>query len=583
MTVIKRTINEVLDCETGEPIDANEFFLKPFDELINYRSELQKAIKNYREPLFTCYYCRQKIRIRGGTGFSTTRKKDSFHFAHLKDSDECPIKTNNTLTRAEVDRIKYNGAKESHLHLKLKERIAECLRRNEESRGEISNVEVEKTISDRISKDWKKPDINALFFEKRIAIELQLSTTWLDVITERQHFYSENGIYIFWVFPQFEAEDDIRKLTYSDVVYTNNQNAYIFDNDCYEQSKTQENLILKCFYKRYRREELTIYEQWEETYVTLTDLTFNLENFKMYYHDSAKEKANLESEIVIIQKKNRKIARKKEEEEGKRREKLAEYDEKAKPIITHIDGLSLRIQSLEGQDKGIQNDIEEKREDLDNLENLTEKTMRYINGYLFPPFSDNYELLESLTEKYKTILAKSNILDSPINEEIKTSETRLNVLNSLPIIEIGPVKYRNIDKTTNWKYIKTNYTAFRIIKKDVVDSLFADAELREINNTQELDRLQYSKDLLFLVDFEEEIKQLKALILLKKENLIAGENEAILARGEIQIEVKKHFEQRIDKAKKNLTARQSEQKLEEQNLISEQGKLDELKKEYNID
>ncbi len=579
----KRTINEVLDCETGEPIDANEFFLKPFDELINFRSELQRAIKNYREPLFTCYYCRQKIRIRGGTGFSSTRKKESFHFAHLKDSDECPIKTNNTLSKAEVDRIKYNGAKESNLHRKLKENIAEGLRRNAESRGEVSNVEVERTISDKISKDWKKPDINALFFDKRIAIEIQLSTTWLDVITERQHFYSENGIFIFWVFPQFEAEDDIRKLTYSDVVYTNNQNAYIFDSDCYNQSVMQGNLVLKCFYKRYTREEITIYEHWEETYITLSDLTFNTESLKIYYHDSSKEKANLEKELEAIKKRNRKIERKKEEEEGKKRDKLAEYDKKAKPLINEIDGLSLRIRSLLEYEKGILNDIEEKRKDLDNLDNLTEKTMRYINGYLFPPFSDNYELLESLTEKYKAILAKSNILDSPINEEIKTAETRLNLLNRIPIIEIGSVKYRNIDKTSNWKYIKSNYTAFRIIHKDVVDSLFAEAELREISNTQELDRLQYSKDFLFLMDFEEEIKQLKALILVKRENLIAGENEAILAKAEIQIEIKKHFEQRIDRAKNNLTAHQSEQKAEEKKLISKQEKLNELKNEYNID
>lgn len=580
----KRTINEVLNCETGEPIDANEFFLKPFNEVIHYRSELQKAIRNYRDPLFTCYYCRQKIRIRGGTGFST-RKKDSFHFAHLKDSNECPIKTNNTLSKQEVDRIKYNGAKESSLHLKLKENIAECLRKNQESRGEVSNVEVELTISDRISKEWKKPDINALFLDKRIAIELQLSTTWLDVITQRQHFYSENGIYIFWVFPKFEAEDDIRKLTYSDVVYTNNENAYIFDTDCYEQSKIQRNLILKCYYKKYTREDVTIYEHWDESYITLSDLTFNPETFKIYYHDAAKEKSTLEREATALHEKNREVKRQKEKKEEKKREKerekYKEYHLKATPITDAINSLSLSVQSLIAQEKTIQTEITEKQKDLTNLGSITEKTMRFINGYLFPPFSDNHELLDSLIKEYKSILSKNSTYESPTNEQIKAKEILLKQLNSLPVIEIGSIKYKHMDNAIHWNYIKTNYSEFQIINEAVKDSLFAEDELRRINGTHELDRLQYSKNLLFLKNFEGEIKELEAFIKEKKESIQSDKDEIAKVSLEIKAKVEKHLKWRINNVKEKLKKNQEALKLKEQDLLSKQDSLIELKKEYN--
>jgi hypothetical protein len=73
-----------------------------------YRSELQKAIEGYRDPLFVCYYCNQKVRIRGGISKTAQRKADIFHFAHLRDSEECHIKTKNKFTKEEVNRIKYN-------------------------------------------------------------------------------------------------------------------------------------------------------------------------------------------------------------------------------------------------------------------------------------------------------------------------------------------------------------------------------------------------------------------------------------------------------------------------------------------
>ena len=287
---IKRTINEVLDIETGECINSSDFFEKDISELTLYRSELDKAIRGIREPLFTCYYCKQKIRIRGGKVRGTNRKEDIFHFAHLNDSDDCHIKTNNVYTKDEVDRIKYNGAKESILHQKIKGNIAEFLNRNLEVKKQVSNVEVEKIIRNQVSKSWKKPDINAYFLDKRMAIELQLSTTWLSVITQRQEFYKNEGIYIFWIFHNFDENDYQRKLTINDVVYTNHQNAYVFDSETYELSKQANDLILKCYFKTYFRNGMELGESWQNEFIKLSDLTFDTETFKVFFRNTEQQK-----------------------------------------------------------------------------------------------------------------------------------------------------------------------------------------------------------------------------------------------------------------------------------------------------
>ena len=293
-----RKIVDVFNCETGEDVNANEFFKKPIDEVIVYRSKLREVIQGIRAPLFKCYYCKQIIRIRGGKESHNNRKSQIFHFAHLKDTDECPYKTNYHLNKEEVDRIKYNGQLESILHQTLKTRIAECLARNKETKSEISSFEIEKRIVGADSKEWKQPDINAYFNNKRIAFELQLSTTWLDVITKRQHFYREQGIFIIWVFHTFNFNDYSRKLTFNDVIFTNNQNAYIFDHEAYELSKIENDLVLKCFYKVYSRNELELIGNWVHAFIKLCDLTFDEKAIRVFYYDSENQKKIVKKEIA---------------------------------------------------------------------------------------------------------------------------------------------------------------------------------------------------------------------------------------------------------------------------------------------
>jgi hypothetical protein len=183
----KRTIEFVLNKEDGSTVHADIFFVKPENEVFKYRNELQKAIKGIREPLFVCYFCGQNIKINGGG-----QTKKVLHFAHKRDSDFCYIKTDNNFSRLEILRVKYNGAKESPLHFETKNLIKEFI----ESNNDFSNIKIEKVLKSNTNYlEWKKPDISATYKKVEVVFEIQLSTTFLSVIVDREHFYKENQSY----------------------------------------------------------------------------------------------------------------------------------------------------------------------------------------------------------------------------------------------------------------------------------------------------------------------------------------------------------------------------------------------------
>lgn len=514
----KRTINEVLNWETGENIDAEDFFKKSLEDLSIYRSELQKAIEGYRNPLFVCYYCKQKVRIRGGISKTAKRKVDIFHFAHLKDSEECHIKTKNKYTKEEVNRIKYNGEKESLLHRTLKEKIAESLRRNENTIGDVSKVEVEKVIKDNVISEWKKPDINAFHLKNRIAIELQLSTTWLDVITRRQHFYKEQRIFIFWIFHVFNVNDDIRKLTYNDVIYTNNQNAFVFNEETYELSKEANDLILKCYYKVYSNYDLKLYEEWKYSFVSLSQLKFDENRYCIYHHDSKKQKDLVLLEIEEKESKLLEKQRNKRIKEQQKREKLESLKSKLKSLNAELENTISKRNELNSKINELYQKIEKEEDFLVEIEMHTNETVLRFStekNYIRPFYNED-DLLENIKEKHKDHLINISQTNTILNDRIEILNMKIDAIDRLDIVKISGVNYQSLNKKNDWDYITKYFTQIQVIEKSDVHSLFAKSELKTISSQYELFRLQFSDTKLFLVDFSKKRNEFEIEVLKNK-------------------------------------------------------------------
>jgi len=280
-------------------LDANEFLDNCSDEqFFKFRREIEEARK--KSPIALCSVCYQPVVLRG----DAHRTK---FFAHTKNSADCPIKTTTNLTEDELRALKYNGQKEGETHKKNKERIAELLLLDDLFEDD---VKVEATFRQAnhvgIAKEWRRPDISCALNHSNIqlVIELQASTTFLDVIINREAFYRRNGVYILWVFISFEPD----RFTTLDIAYGNFENVFVFDPEARSESEKLKKLILKCYYRKpYVTELNTISYVWECELVGFNILSFEEESKKVYFKDTEGMKKlaineiyNREQEVKIM-------------------------------------------------------------------------------------------------------------------------------------------------------------------------------------------------------------------------------------------------------------------------------------------
>ncbi len=271
-----RTIEEVLNIKTGDFLKADYFFSLSEETIFQGRRKLEESNQR-KEKLLVCPYCYQPVKIRG-----FVNGKKTMHFAHLYDSGDCPIKTTNKYSKQEIERMKYNGQKESEEHIKLKEFIASCLEKDER----FSDLKVEKNFNSKgLSKEWKRPDVSAKFKGLDIVFEVQLSTTFLSVIVEREVFYRDNKTFIIWFFNKFNPDVDSQKFTEKDIIYSNKNNAFLINDETIEKSEKEGKFIIKCYYQEVLIKNNAIEFKPEVKEICFDDLKFDYNNYKLFYYD----------------------------------------------------------------------------------------------------------------------------------------------------------------------------------------------------------------------------------------------------------------------------------------------------------
>lgn len=304
----KRTIDTVIDIENDEEIDAGKFFSQPEIVVFKMRTDLENAIYLHR-PKYVCKYCGQMVKI---SGRKTERGMARF-FSHLRDSDDCDYKTTTGRTRREINREKYARCNEGERHKFLKAEIAKYL----EMTNGVTDVRTENTVKgNHPILRWRRPDVIANYRDQEVVFELQLSTTFVSVIAERDLFYRLNKKHIIWIsnFDDQEEHVDLTNMMIKDIYYNNRMNLFIFDLDAQRKSEELGELILKCNW-------LTSDGNWQYPngntsdnlggkFVKLSDLKFD-NTFKPYYIDAeqAYYAAHPEFKIKVdsIEEENKKI------------------------------------------------------------------------------------------------------------------------------------------------------------------------------------------------------------------------------------------------------------------------------------
>jgi hypothetical protein len=235
LIVERPQIREVLDVYAGTFVAASAVMGADYGRLVRLRMEVRTQMRR-GTPLYKCATCGVPVHI------CCSRDSARFFFKHRHEDGNCPAVTAGTLTQAEIDARKYNGLKESQLHLQMKEWVVRCLCAD----SEFSNIQTEQVWKGAWTPQWRKPDVQAVYRGQRIAFEIQLSTTFLDVIAGRRDFYLAEGGLLFWIFARFDT--DRLRMTDDDVFYNNNANAFVVNAQTLEQSLRDAAFQLECIW-----------------------------------------------------------------------------------------------------------------------------------------------------------------------------------------------------------------------------------------------------------------------------------------------------------------------------------------------
>jgi len=424
--ITKRTIDTVIDVESGKDIYAKPFFAQPEGVIFKMRTELEKAVYLHK-PKYVCKYCGQMVKI---SGRKTERGMARF-FSHLRDSDDCDYKTTTGRTRREINREKFARCNEGERHMFLKAEIAKYL----EITSGVTDVRTENTVKgNHPILRWRRPDVIANYRGHEVVFELQLSTTFVSVIAERDLFYRLNQKHIIWVsnFDEQGEHVDLTNMMVKDIYYNNRMNLFIFDLDAQRKSEELGELVLKCNW-------LTPDGNWQYPngntsdklggkFIRLSDLTFD-NTYKPYYVDAEQAYYAAHPEFKI---------------------KVASIEEENKEILAELDRQweeELTREETEQQktEEKIQEIIEE-----NEIDGEVKSTKKYIIAQRLGQYGlVTYDGLIRLPFLYDEIKAHRGWLEGKRNGTIEVFA---------PDYELIDTDIRRIEKLgdSNKKYVKEN-------------------------------------------------------------------------------------------------------------------------------
>lgn len=267
-------IEEVINLDTGEILPSAVVIGSDYDRLEKLRMDLAEANAS-GEALYACPICMV------GVYLSCVRKDEKrFFFKHRTEDGNCPAITRGELTKEEIQARKYNAAKESRAHLRLKEIIKESLTHD----ANFSEIAVEKVWKGMDRCQWRKPDVQALWKGSvRIAFEIQLSTTFLHVIAERRLFYRNEGALLCWIFKRFDEQD--ARMTQDDIFHNNNRNLFLASEDTLKASIENKALMLDCHWTSSVVQEGSIKEAWQQQLASFSQFNLDVEGQRVYLYD----------------------------------------------------------------------------------------------------------------------------------------------------------------------------------------------------------------------------------------------------------------------------------------------------------
>lgn len=262
-------IEEVILCQSGQTMQAADMVAKTRRELALMRAEYEDAI-NRNDPIARCAACHRPVKPR------LSRLRRQF-FRHYQGDGNCPYKTTGERNQRIIDAMRYNGRKEGDEHKRVKKLLESSIKAD----AQFDDLAIEQRwwgITDETK--WRKPDVKAKHNGVSVAFEVQLSTTFLNVMRERRQFYLENGGILLWI---FKSADTVEPRQFQDdAFYCNNSNLFVVDDETCQISVANGRLMLRCHYQVPCDGGDDV---WRTEIVSFDKLTIDLSGQRVFYFD----------------------------------------------------------------------------------------------------------------------------------------------------------------------------------------------------------------------------------------------------------------------------------------------------------
>lgn len=189
-----RAIREVIDLSrpTGHQRREVGAVLNPLTEamLRDFRREVAGKVAD-GSPRFLCACCRSPVELRSNPASATVpRDGRASHFRHPVGAGPCDWRTPHD---PHVAARKY-PSNEGPEHAFLKAQLVDCLSRD----PRFSNIQVERQVP-ILGGTHLQPDVSATFLGQPVAFDIQLSTTGLKVVMDREKGYRGAGCHHVWL------------------------------------------------------------------------------------------------------------------------------------------------------------------------------------------------------------------------------------------------------------------------------------------------------------------------------------------------------------------------------------------------
>ncbi|OAO02232.1 hypothetical protein A8B75_12355 [Sphingomonadales bacterium EhC05] len=336
--VKKPAIQHVRSLKSGLMLDVRRLIGSfRYQHAILLRQKLKSQMKA-NESRFSCATCGVPVYL----ACSTSKR---FFFRHRHEDGSCPAITRSSFTEADIRAMQYRGAQESKAHKRVKELLIRSLAAD----ARFLDQQCEKTwrASEGLA-GLRRPDVSARIDSLRLAFEVQLSTTFLDVVLSRREFYRSERAALLWIVPNFHPS--YRRMTDDDILFGNNSNIFVVDDASVAASEHRGRLMFTCWYRKPRVQGDEIVDDWIEELVEWDDLEINLDQqtvcaFNYIAAETALNQQIRENQLARAAETEQAAIREQEARDQRLREQafnlVSSYDERDDYIIREQDWLDL--------------------------------------------------------------------------------------------------------------------------------------------------------------------------------------------------------------------------------------------------